>query len=70
MQTLDFPLSHFITARRVRLLARLWLRRGSPPCPPGCCWGHAEPHSVLTQISGEFLGSISHQTHRFSDLPT
>lgn len=46
MQTLDFPLSHFITARRVRLLARLWLRRGCPPCPPGCCWGHAEPRSA------------------------
>lgn len=30
MQTLDFPLSHFITAWRIRLCAQLWLRRAYP----------------------------------------
>lgn len=45
MQTSDFPLSHLITARHVRVCAQLWPRRF---CPPGT-WselGHSESRSA------------------------
>lgn len=58
MQTSDFPLSHFITARHIRLRAQLWPRRA---CPPGM-WSElsrTEPHSahqlLLAQAPPSFI---------------
>lgn len=51
MQTLDFPLSHFITAWHIRLRAQLWLRRA---CPPGT-WSEldcAKSHSAHQLLLG------------------